>query len=195
MNLIYLCNYYTYPLKRQCRPNEELVPCIAVIDEDGYVNITSTCLEDEWSDECKDNDSDWQLFRSKYPHRPFCLLIPYDETTGQTVHVPQAAMSDPNFQVHIVRRDLAFADLAEDWLKLCGLDTYGPDAVQYIGLFLDESGSMKKRTVQASYNDFIRRTTTAGLTVCKVTNPNEDWIVPFVTTLTPNSGVCDEATF
>jgi hypothetical protein len=43
-----------------CREIQQVVPCIAVIDE--------------WND--RNYDTEWNLFRQSYPLRPFCLLVP-----------------------------------------------------------------------------------------------------------------------
>lgn len=92
-------------------------------------------------------------------------------------------------------RDWGRGPPPDDWLKKCGLDKVGPDGVQSIGLFVDQSGSMTKSTVKNSYNFFVENTKKAGLTVCEVTgNTKEEWIIPFVTTLTPNSGTCTSPT-
>lgn len=44
----------------QCQNLQNLVPCVAVIDE--------------WDN--RDYTSQWNTFRSRYPQRPFCLLVP-----------------------------------------------------------------------------------------------------------------------
>lgn len=43
-----------------CQPIQQVVPCIAVIDE--------------WDN--RNYDTEWNLFRQSYPIRPFCLLVP-----------------------------------------------------------------------------------------------------------------------
>jgi hypothetical protein len=164
-----------------------LVPCIAVIDEDGggYCNHVK-----------------WAEFRDAYPHRPFCLLVPEndddyeynylddDEYFHKDIGIPPNAYDDPLFQVHYVTRDYGNTT-ADNWFDLCGLGELGPANVPYIGLFVDNSGgSMYKGTVENSYNKFLADVSEAGCTICEVHNGDEDWIKPFNTTLTPTSGQC-----
>ena len=138
-----------------------------------------------------DTVADWNTFRADYPSRPFCLLIPSSTASG--VYIPPLAVSDTNFQSHLVSRDNGFSP-ADDWFTKCGLDNLGTSNVPFIGLFVDESGSMTKYTVKNAYNKFIQDAANAGLTICEVHNMSEKWIPPFLTTLTPNSGSCDPPT-
>jgi hypothetical protein len=65
----------------------------------------------------------------------------------------------------------------------------------FIALFVDTSGSMNKKTVKNSYNKFLDDPEAANLTIiCIVDNELENWIAPFITTLTPNSGSCIKPT-
>lgn len=156
-----------------------LVPCISVIDED---------------DDYYDASLDWAAFRSKYPHRSFCLLVPVDIWWGY-VDIPIEAIQDPNFRVFNVSREEYNSTNDDDWFELCGLGDLDSSNVRSIGLFVDQSGSMSKYSVENSYNKFIEDAAAANLTVCEVFNWdwNEDWITPFDTSLTPNSGQCTQA--
>ena len=151
-----------------------LVPCIAVIDEDDN----------------KNNTADWLTFRKDYPDRPFCLLVPFNPSY-HGVGIPPRALSDPKFQVYNVTRDEGSGP-ADNWFKLCGLEKVGSTNVRFLGLFVDGSSSMYKSTVKNSYNTFLANATAANLTICEVYNSREDWITPFITTLTPNGGKCSE---
>jgi len=146
-----------------------LIPCISVIDEDSY----------------QDNRAKWRIFRTLYPERPFCLVIPYsDELDG--MGIPPQAINDPKFQVHYVVRDEG--DLPpDDWFTLCGLDKMTlSNTVRYIGMFLDQSGSMSKATVQNSYDKFLQMVADAGLTIRDGDyNNDEDWILPFIKDFLP----------
>jgi hypothetical protein len=159
---------------RSCKDDTMLVPCVAIIDEDDNDN----------------NDVDWLEFRANYPDRPFCLLIPYDGHNG--VGIPSAASSDPKFQVHNVTRDEGNLP-ADNWFNLCGLGKLTLSNVQFVGLFVDESGSMDKRTVANSYSKFLADIEAANLKTCEVHDGREDWITPFITTITPVGGQCEEA--
>ena len=65
----------------------------------------------------------------------------------------------------------------------CGLDNLTPANVPFVGLFVDNSGSLTVPQVQASLTLFSQSAANAGLTIKNVTNPNENWILPFLTTL------------
>jgi hypothetical protein len=87
--------------------------------------------------------------------------------------------------VATVNRDNGDTALESDWFDICGLSVYSSASVPFIGLFIDQSGSMTLRTVQASYNKFVVDMTAAGLSFREVTNANENWILPFLTDLAP----------
>ena len=80
-----------------------------------------------------------------------------------------------------------------DWFTLCNLATYSStlSTVDFVGVFLDTSGSMTAATVQASLTKFKNDAAAAGLTISAVCNRAENWVTPFVTTLAPGgSGTC-----
>lgn len=68
---------------------------------------------------------------------------------------------------------------------MCDLGRFVGGAVDFVGVFVDESGSMDRGTVAASLAKFDADLLNAGLTVSQVFNPNEDWITPFTTDLAP----------
>ena len=161
------------PTDGVCKADEELVPCVAVIDEDSSFGSP--------------NQFDlWARFRATYPSRPFCLLVPVPD--GYAPLVPPQ-----NFQDEVaagtvtleydVARDDGDAMAAEDWFSLCGLDKFTTANVPFVGLFVDDSGSLNVADVQASLTLFFQSAANAGLTVKNVTNPQENWIDPFLTTL------------
>lgn len=80
-----------------------------------------------------------------------------------------------------VNRDSGVAANASDWYTICGLDNV-PDNSS-IALFIDTSGSMTQATVQASYDLLLSKLNARGITITSVTNPNEDWITPFLVNL------------
>lgn len=162
---------------RLCKNDENLVPCIAVIDED--------------NDRISRNTKEWIEFREEYPDRPFCLLIPHDSEDDDRVGIPNEALNDTKFQAFNVTRDCGHR-LADDWFHICGLDKLGTSNVQFVGLFVDTSSSMVKRTVKNSYNKFIEDIASANLTACEVYDASENWIKPFKDTLTPESGICEK---
>ena len=149
-----------------------MIPCIAVIDEDTEFTTQAAT---------------WNEFRTGYPFRPFCLLDVYS-TDNQIVHVPPNFMNDSNaLLVPNVTRDDGNSSLAEDWAKKCGIDSYLTSNIEFVGLFVDISGSMVFSTVEASYNKFMNDMNTSGIEVRCVHNSNENWILPFMATLVPGS--------
>jgi len=80
-----------------------------------------------------------------------------------------------------VNRDGGDASLASDWYTICGIDNL-PEGSS-IALFIDTSGSMTQATIQASYNLLVEKLNAKNITITSVTNPDEDWITPFLVDL------------
>lgn len=145
-------------------------PCIAVIDES---SIADSAINTRWN-----------TFRTNWPDRPFCLLQPLNPNPSlQKLFLPTSPdfISDPLNTFMIVNRDNGDESLEEDWLRICGYTNLR--SVEFIGLFVDTSGSMPRGTVQASMDKLDRELAAVGLTYCTVPNPAEDWISPFNTLL------------
>jgi len=164
--------YSCDPSDGDCKPDDVLVPCVAVIDEDdGFGSPNQVEL--------------WNQFRSRFPARPFCLLVP-SSSTSNTVTPPDSFLTDDLTIVHYdVVRDNDDVSLAMDWVSMCGLNLYTNTNVQWVGLFIDDSGSMRESNVAASRDEFYTRLEQQGIEVKKVVNPNENWILPFLETLVP----------
>jgi len=86
-----------------------------------------------------------------------------------------------------VNRDGGDTAQESDWFSSCNLGLLSPANVDFIGFFLDTSGSMTEATVSASLTKFRADVMAAGLTISEVFNGEEDWITPFDTTLAPGS--------
>jgi len=154
-------------------PRDALIPCVAVIDEDSSF---SDC------DGCSDQATMWNNFRDRYPNRPFCLLVVKDGIPP--VIPPTNFQNDTNTVWHSnIPRDNGNETLAVNWRNLCGLGSYTPEVVPSVGLFVDDSGSMTKFDVSASYNKFLNDMAAQGIHVEEVVNNQENWILPFMTTL------------
>jgi len=80
-----------------------------------------------------------------------------------------------------VNRDNGSTSLASDWYTICDIDTL-PEGSS-IALFIDTSGSMTQATIQASYDLLVEKLNAKNITITSVTNPNEDWITPFLVDL------------
>ncbi len=80
-----------------------------------------------------------------------------------------------------VNRDNGNPNLATDWYNICNIDEL-PEGSK-IALYIDTSGSMTQSTIQASYDLLLSKLSEKNITIITVTNPNEDWITPFLTEL------------
>ncbi len=169
--IICQANFSCDPKDGACKSDNQLVPCIAVIDEDSNISNEAAL---------------WTTFRQLYPSRPFCLLIPTPNANGQ-LDPPANFRADPNVKFFFnVVRDNGNAQSAMDWYTMCGLDIYaGTNTVKWVGLFIDNSGSMTESQVAASRDLLANKLTAIGVQIKKVVNGNEDWITPFTTTLAP----------
>jgi len=104
-----------------------------------------------------------------------------DITINDTSRAVSANANGLTFGPVQVNRDNGVAANASDWYTICGLDNV-PDNSS-IALFIDGSGSMTQATVQASYDLLLSKLNARGITITSVTNPNEDWITPFLVDL------------
>ena len=156
-----------------CELIESIRPCIAVIDE---------------SNTYSDNEINarWLSFRTNFPSRPFCLLQPLNPRVSfNRLFIPTTPdfLSDPRAVFAIVNRDEANPAKASDWLGSCNFTDLAVTGIDFVSLFVDESGSMTRETIEASLNKFFADLTTASLTYCSVFDGTEDWITPFDTLL------------
>eukprot|EP00980_Cylindrotheca_fusiformis_P004438 scaffold948_cov106-Cylindrotheca_fusiformis.AAC.10 len=154
------------PIDGVCKSQDDLIPSIAVIDES---NIANSYFDRTWAE-----------FRSKYPSRPFTILQP-PPIAGASLYLPPDFVDDPLTRYFAVNRDVQDNLPPSDWYELSGLVQFSN--VKYVGLFVDNSGSLEEWQVQGSIDLFLNRTAEKGLEVRIVTDPNENWILPFSTTL------------
>ena len=144
-------------------PYEKLVTCISVIDESSpSVSVHS---------------SDWAAFRNNYPYRTFYLLQPSGGIWPlSALNMPSNYLSDPYANGGIqVNRDDGNAALRSDWFSICNLSVLPSGSV--LSLWVDISGSMTFKTVQASYDYFKQRCDNAGIEiVLETSDRGERWI-------------------
>jgi len=80
------------------------------------------------------------------------------------------------------------AGLASDYFEICNLRRFTGDAnVDFVGVFIDESGNMIRSTVGVSFTKFGEDLASFGLAISSVFNGREDWITAFRTSLAPGS--------
>jgi hypothetical protein len=109
------------------------------------------------------------------------LLQPIPADGGS--YRPPAFTSDLKTVFATVNRDGEDEFAISDWFTICGLDRLTSSGINYVGLFIDNSGNMNTSTVQGSSDEFIRDLTAAGLTYSTLENGEEDWISPFLVDL------------
>lgn len=157
-----------------CQSVQKIIPCVAIIDE--------------W--DSRDYTTEWSTFRANYPQRPFCLLVPNTLIQTLPAGFEDDSVNNPEgidrTVLTTVNRDNSVVARASDWFGACDfLGNLSPSSVNYIGLFVDTSGSMNLSTVLASYEKFLADLQAAGFGYRKVFNRYEKWIEPFLTTLAP----------
>ena len=123
----------------------------------------------------------------------FVVRIRDGSTTGAIVHTsvnitindtslsPGANANGLTFGPVQVNRDQGNSANTSDWYDICSIDNL-PNGSS-IALFIDVSGSMTMSTIQASYDLLVQKLNAKGITITSVTNPNEDWITPFLVDL------------
>ena len=123
----------------------------------------------------------------------FVVYIRRDSTSGTIVSQSvDVAINDTSLYVGEVSNQLTFGPVnvnrdsgnaanASDWYTICGIDQL-PEGSK-IAMFIDVSGSMTMSTIQASYDLLLTKLNAKGITIISVTDSNEDWITPFLTTI------------
>ncbi|KAL7467353.1 hypothetical protein ACHAXS_007595 [Conticribra weissflogii] len=168
------------PVDGFCKSNDQLVPCVAVIDED---------TDFQKYEPKKTQEQLWAEFRASYPSRPFCLLVVEELNDGaiKPEDLPTNFQSDPNVNVHFgIKRDYGDVLKAENWMNLCRLGSYTPANVQFVGLFIDNSSSMRESHVHASHEKFVDDLKIKDIEVKSAPNGRENWIYPFMKELVPS---------
>ena len=137
--------------------------CIAVIDE---VSRTATQIRNSWL-----------AFKSNYPDRTFYLLQPGGPKRGDLKEPAEFTADPAAFGPIAVNRDDGSAAKASDWYTICNLSQL-PDGSE-IAMFIDVSGSMTMRTIQASYDLLVSKLNARNMTIISVSNTQENWVQPF----------------
>ena len=149
------------------RPTVFNPPCVSVIDENDGGNV----------------DNQWIGFTSAHPARQFNLMrVPsgYAGLGTPSSNLPGVA---EYFRMYDVNRDNGMTTSRSDWYELAGFESIANSGA-LISLWIDTSGSMTMSSVQASYNLFIERCNSAGISVETTTGYGENYIGAFVNELT-----------
>ena len=150
------------------RPTLYNPPCISVIDENDNGNV----------------DNQWIGFTSAHPTRQFNLMkVAGSESAG--LGTPSSSLNGVTeyFRMYDVNRDNGMTTSRSDWFELAGFESIANSGA-LISLWIDTSGSMDMSSVQASYNLFIERCNSAGISVETTTGYGENYIGAFVNELT-----------
>ena len=75
--------------------------------------------------------------------------------------------------------------LASSWMSLCNLGSITSAEIEFVGLFVDDSGSMNVHDVQAALDNFEAAMASKGIQIRRVYNGIERWIDPFLGPLAP----------
>ena len=123
----------------ECKLIDDLVPCVAVIDEDASFGHGPQ------------QEIAWNEFRERYPHRPFCLLM-QPPGNNEKMSIPENFSNDGLITQSNIVRDDGDVSKASDWATLCGLTKFfaAGIGVDFVGLFIDDSGSLYESQVRAS---------------------------------------------
>ena len=148
------------------RPTVFNPPCVSVIDENNSLSV----------------DNQWIGFTSSHPARQFNLMrvSPHSGLGTPSSNLPGVA---EYFRMYDVNRDNGMTTSRSDWYELAGFESLANSGA-LISLWIDTSGSMDMSSVQASYNLFIERCNSAGISVETTTGYGENYIGAFVNELT-----------
>lgn len=128
-------------------------------------------------------NSNYNTFRSLWPDRPlwvFKPMPPEGGREGNAFFIPANWNTSINDHGPIeIDKDFGNPALATDLFTVVGLDSL--PATAKVGLFIDNSGSLTTAKVQATYDLFVQKVTSAGIGIITVTNGFEDYITPFIT--------------
>lgn len=149
----------------------ELVTCISVIDENDNRSL----------------QSQWNAFKNRFPDRPFCILRPtpvsdplwrpsdYLTTTTATTNITNIFAT--------TTRDSADVSNPANWFNLCNLEAGVALGLTNVLLFIDESGSMTRETIDTALALFRAEAAMNGFNILPtVYNSNEDWVSPCLDT-------------
>ena len=139
----------------------------------------STTSANRWVVSVIDEDSSfgnpnavWNSFRGSYPNRCFHLLGPAVPVSSPNLQTAQLSYNGVSWADEVtagtayryqVNNDSGRIADRSDWWDLIGADVLPSGAK--IALCVDNSGSMRISTVQASVNYFVEQATAAGVTI------------------------------
>ena len=149
------------------RPTIFNPPCMSVIDENDNGNV----------------DNQWIGFTSAHPARQFNLMKVPNDFAGLGTPSSNLPGVTEYFKMYNVNRDNGLTTSRSDWFELAGFESIANSGA-LISLWIDTSGSMDMSSVMASYNLFIERCNSAGISVETTTGYGENYIGAFVNELT-----------
>jgi len=159
--------------------NGEAITNVGILNQPIPTSANRTCIAiiDEVSRTATEIRNSWLAFKSNYPDRTFYLLQPGGPSRGDLKEPAEFTADPAAFGPITVNRDNGSVSNASDWYTICNLNQL-PDGSE-IAMFIDVSGSMTLRTVQASYNLLVSKLNARNMTIISVSNTQENWIAPF----------------
>ena len=157
--------------------NSTVDPNVVSYDDSYVITVTDEALGNG-ATFANTIDTDWINFRQHYPNRRFALLQP-QQPGGSTADLLIPPTFNNSFKAVgplVVSRDNGVASSATDWFSLLSLQDLLPGTV--VGIAIDVSGSMNTSTVQASYDLFLQKAASAGLSIVREFWNSERW--PYV---------------
>ena len=154
---------------------QQIVPCISVIDENSNQNQTQV-------------NTDWTDFRTAWPDRPFHVLHAKNQagTAWDGLTLPTNATQGVDYEYYQIERDpstpLTSFTGTYDWFTLTGCDSLPSGAT--VALFIDDSGSLNVADVEDQLGEFEADCAANNISIVRLYNANEEFIKPFITTLT-----------
>lgn len=139
--------------------------CIAVINE---TSQTAAAIQ-----------ASYDQFRSRFPDHYLYLLQPQGSYGPAALKIPVGwSSARGDFGVITVTEDNGNPSNKSDWYTICNLDKL--PAGSKIGIFVDDSGSLGRNKVSASYDYLLQRIAARSITQITAINTDENWISPFL---------------
>lgn len=121
----------------------------------------------------------YDQFRAQFPNHYLYLLQPQGSYGPSALKIPVGwSPTRGDFGVITVTEDNGNINNRSDWYAVCNLDQLPTGSK--IGVFIDDSGSLGKEAVTASYDLLLQRIAARNITQITAINTSENWISPFL---------------
>lgn len=139
--------------------------CISVINE---TSLSASAIQ-----------ASYDQFRAQFPDHYIYLLQPQGSYGPSALKIPTGwSPANGDFGVITVTEDNGNPANKSDWYSICNLDQLPTGSK--IGVFIDDSGSLGRNKVSASYDYLLQRIASRNMTQITTINDVENWISPFL---------------